>query len=166
MGDLTIRQGGVQFTRLGPPKFSKQDKWAHAPEPVGLWAFPHPFWDPYLTDHRYDLVLPKHLRLGDEWTNSEREAWIKKHGRKAMPRRTFFYRGWLYSHITNRGEVMPYVGDGSDWEWVHTHDLPKLIRKAGGRRIVEFVDGKKKVSRSTVDHLEMFIPRGAGKIFG
>ena len=166
MDKLVTRNGGIKFSRLGPPKFSRQDLWDSAPEPVGLWAFPFPYWDPYFVYHRYDLVVPKRLRTAncsDDW--DEREEWIRKYGNKVMPVRHFFYKGYLYSRISKRASHVDYDG-GREWEEVHTSELPRLIRKVGGNRAIEYLDGKKSVCFVSKDHLEVFIPRGAGKIFG
>lgn len=162
---IVTRDGGVKFSRLGPVKFSKQKMWEAAPEPNGLWAFPYPYWEPYLAHHRYDLVLPKRLRLGEldsDASYDDRQEWIKKHGRREMPVRRFFYRGYLYSRISREGEIL----FDKDWEWVHTSELPKLIRKVRGDRYVEYCNGVRHSIPCSKDHLEVFIARGDGKIFG
>lgn len=57
------RKGFLKLQRLGPVKFGEQSRWSvRAPERVGMWAFPYPFFDIFFAYHKYTDLAPKELR--------------------------------------------------------------------------------------------------------
>lgn len=57
------RKGFLKLQRLGPIKFGEQSRWSvRAPESVGMWAFPYPFFDIFFAYHKYTDLAPKELR--------------------------------------------------------------------------------------------------------
>lgn len=98
------------------------------------------------------------------------EHWINTVGKKIMPLREFWYRGELYSHFNRDGSVGGWTSDskeeGNDWTRMSTDELARHMRKPGGVIYSEshWGDGKPRSYSYSKDHLEVFIPRGAGEI--
>lgn len=59
---ITLNKNGLLMWRLGTLDFKKQDKWDRAPRSKGMWAFPHPYYEPFFTDHQYDQIMPKRFK--------------------------------------------------------------------------------------------------------
>lgn len=60
---IEYRKGFLRLQRLGPIKFTKQDRWNdRAPHSKGLWAFPKNHFEMFYAYHKYTDLLPKELR--------------------------------------------------------------------------------------------------------
>lgn len=101
---------------------------------------------------------------------SAQDRWIETVGKKVLPLREFWYRGDLYSHFNRDGSVggwtMTANGDGNEWTRMSTYELAKHMARPGGVVQSEghWPDGKPRIFGYSKDHLEVFIPRGAGVI--
>lgn len=166
---LVVKQGYVKFWRLGSIEFGKQDRWARAPRSRGLWAFPYPHFDQFFTYHKYMDLVPKHLRDDAENVSYEEQAeWVKKVGRKVLPIREFWYKGDVFTHFTPSGDI----GDTGIFEAGSTHwsvmDATKyagFIRSSGGNKaFFRYNDGPLERVRASIDHMEVFIAPGMGKL--
>lgn len=108
------------------------------------------------------------LLVKEGWSE-EKERWIENVGKKVLPLRKFWYEGELYSHMNHRGEIGD-VGLFSepDWYKVHSSVFAKAVHRNNGNRFAEVIGAGKGISyyRSSVDHLEVFIPPRAGHITG
>lgn len=102
-------------------------------------------------------VIPDWFCVNGELYDA-RSAWVKDVGRKILPIRKFWYSGEIYSHLRPNGE--PGVED--EWHKIDTEFFVRRFRKSGGTvvRVQDFL------LRTSIDHLELFIPRNAGRISG
>lgn len=160
---IVVRNGYMKFLRLGPVKFGKQDRWAQAPQKRGLWAFPYPFYDEFFTYHRYQDLLPKQLHRENldpyDSPYDKQDEWINRVGKKVVRVREFWYSGYLYTHFN--GNIPHQLG----WNLMSTDRLAATIRKSGGSHLYEkHQDGRVSVAATSVDHLEVFIAPGHGRI--
>ena len=58
-----IKKGFLKLQRLGPVKFAEQSRWSvRAPETMGMWAFPYPYFDSFFAYHKYIDLAPKDFR--------------------------------------------------------------------------------------------------------
>lgn len=98
------------------------------------------------------------------------DQWINTVGKKILPLREFWYRGDLYSHFKQDGSVGNWSFDskepGNLWTRMSTDELARHMRKPGGVAYSDshWGDGKPRSLSYSKDHLEIFIPRGAGEI--
>lgn len=149
---VKIRNGQVLFQRFGFLNPVHQGKWkskGRAPARKGIWAFPWPSGDIwYFGWHKWDEVLPKHLRKnaeddlirGQEWWD-ERDRWIKTKGRQVMWIKKFYYGGEVFTHLDQ---------DGKSVGWGCWNRMP----------VLEYVKAaKKREPGYGTDELEVFIPR-------
>lgn len=60
--ELQVRKGALLLWRLGNLEYGEQSRWSRAPENKGLWAFPWPYMETFLTFHQLRDRLPKRLR--------------------------------------------------------------------------------------------------------
>lgn len=60
--ELRTRKGAILLWRLGNLEFGDQARWSRAPESKGMWAFPWPYWEWFLTHHQLRDLLPKRLQ--------------------------------------------------------------------------------------------------------
>lgn len=94
-------------------------------------------------------------------------AWIDTVGKRILPLRKFWYSGDLYSHIDRNGEIGnagTFMGE-TEWYRMDAMDLVKAIRKCRGNRYIERgKEGGLHHWKSSVDHLEIFLPRGGGRV--
>ena len=60
--ELQVRKGALLLWRLGNLEFGEQSRWSRAPENKGMWAFPWPYYETFLTFHQYRDRLPKRLK--------------------------------------------------------------------------------------------------------
>jgi hypothetical protein len=158
---LEIRAGAVRMVRRGPLQMVDQKRGfaaARAPERHGLWAFPHPYFDDWYAQHKWDEVLPKRLRssaiveLGKQGLDTEplwqaREQWIREH-RSLMPLRHFWWEGDIWARFDARGKV------AGGW-FLLDHD--------------RYVDAARRVEPGITyshDHMEVFLAEGRGRIRG
>ena len=56
---IQVRKGAMLMWRLGNLEFGTQERWSRAPESRGMWAFPWPYMEPFLTYHKYRDLYPK-----------------------------------------------------------------------------------------------------------
>ena len=173
MRRIETQQGYMKFWRLGPIEFGEQSRWSHAPRSTGLWAFPFPFYDSFFTYHKYTDAMPKRLREGNYEGNYEDQLkWIKNVGRKVLPVREFWYKGDVLTHFLPNGEIggagtLSVIGEPTDWTVMDTSRLAKSITSSGADKTFgRWGTDKGQVERfrSSVDHLEVFIAPGMGKI--
>lgn len=206
--ELQVRKGALLLWRLGTINFGEQSRWSRAPQKKGLWAFPWPYYDMFLTYHQYRDRLPKLLRTAsnsryplalewyeypdgatpeevtfdeagyileedisvrEEFWDKQRE-WIETVGPRVLPLRKFWYEGELYSHIQKTGKIgnPGTMGQGkTDWYSMHSSELAMAIKRARGDR---YISRPKNPGEgisdypSGVDHLEVFIAPGRGRI--
>lgn len=160
---MEFRNGYLKMHRLGPVSFGSQKRWSRAPRGLGLWAFPYPFYDDFFTIHKY-------LDAMGEKNSSDDEAfdeWMKKN-RNVVKLRTFWYSGDLFTHFTPTG----LIGDAGTWtgntEWfqMSAAKLYQYIKSSGGDRTLARFGPNAPLQRwdTSVDHLEVFIAPGMGKI--
>lgn len=77
-------------------------------------------------------------------------AWIKKHGRKQLPLRQFWYSGEIYTHLNIHGHVLGY----SEWQLMSVGQFREALRlheKRSGTYCLDWIG-------------ESFIPQSGGKI--
>ena len=167
MRRMEIRSGYVKFWRLGTVEFGEQSRWGRAPRSRGLWAFPYPFYDSFFTYHKYLDLVPKRFR-SDDADYEAKEEWINTVGRKVLPIREFWYRGDVMTHFMPNGDIgSTGLFDETDWSQMAAVKLTKLIVSSGATTVFErYGENKESVARynSSVDHLEVFIAPGMGKI--
>ena len=169
MRRIETRGGFVKFWRLGAIEFGEQSRWHRAPRSRGLWAFPYPFYDGFFTNHRYRDLFPKSLR---EATWEEQDEWINNIGKKVLPLREFWYQGDVFTHFLPNGEIGASATFGrddvdDDWSVMDVTRMTKFIVSSGATTAFErYGENNEKLARfnTTVDHLEVFIAPGMGKI--
>jgi hypothetical protein len=131
-----------------------------------MWAFPYPYYEPFFTYHRYRDIMPKRLRDENltEANWEEQERWINTVGKKVLPLREFLYRGDVFTHYTPTG----VIDDLDSWHRMSTTMLARQIRRTTGEVFFERTGDGNHLSRwkASQDHLEVFIPRGAGELRG
>lgn len=104
----------------------------------------------------------------DFWT--EQEIWYREVGKRVVPLRKFWYEGPVYAHIAKDGTVgnpgtMNIEGYSTDWYLLHTSELAAAILKSRGDRTHIADVAKGWPTRTSRDHLEVFIPAHRGKIW-
>lgn len=192
MSKIEIRKGFVKMARVGPVKFHRQKGVPHAPENWGIWAFPYPFQDEYFTSGILEKYLPISLRksfmnklydeqmkdditderyqeidsyLYDVW--DRRDAWIAKHKHSLVKTSTFWYKGDMYTHISQSGEVLTssdlYHIIPPEWSLLDTSTYKKLVDKTGPSGYTHHKELNMSMRCST-SYLEVFIPRNKGII--
>ena len=102
------------------------------------------------------LDWPEWLYVREEF-HEERSKWINNVGRKIVPIHKFWYSGDLYTHFTPTGNEVV-----SEWHKMDTSMFVKNYVRTGGT----VWNWQGKLYRSSVDHLEVFIPPGVGQISG
>lgn len=99
----------------------------------------------------------------------EQEEWVATVGKKILPLRKFWYEGDLYTHISPRGQTGNSMAQFGEINWFKcsTQDFAKRVTKSrGDKGFPTRVDGRVEppLARYAHDHLEVFIPAGAGRI--
>ena len=170
MRRMSVQKGYMKFWRLGTIEFGEQSRWSRAPRSRGLWAFPFPFYDTFFTFHKYTDLIPKRLR-GENADWDEQYEWIKTTGRKVLPIREFWYQGDVFSHFMPNGDIGNtgiFLSSDTEWSVTDVTKLEGLIASSGGNkanyRYGEGENSKVELVRSSVDHLEVFIAPGMGRI--
>lgn len=113
-----------------------------------------------------------HLAAGwelDPAFGEERSAWINDVGVRVVPRRQFWYSGELYTHLRRNGEAgsSGLLGDAAEWHRMDAVDFADAVRRCGGTTaFYRDPDGTLARVRTSVDHLEVFLPPNAGRIHG
>lgn len=96
----------------------------------------------------------------DESWNDERNEWIKTVGRKIEKPKSFWYSGPVYTHIRSDKSIsyslFEILDPHEEWNLTDTHDLYHRILRVGGNRSRQ----GNVTFRTSVDHLEVFIPKG------
>lgn len=166
MQKTVVRQGYMKFWRLGSIEFGNQSRWSRAPKTKGLWAFPYPFYDTFLTNHKYRDLLPKRL-LTETTTYEEQQEWVNNVGRKILPLREFWYKGDLFTHFEQNG----YIGDpgiidpqATHWSVMDATQLNKHIISSGANKTFYPTPHGLQPIGTSVDHLEVFIAPNMGTI--
>jgi hypothetical protein len=158
-----------------------------SPERRGIWAFPWPLYDRYFSSYQIALVTPKHLQLVGKKLNisleeieadelAQKEWWNRKSTRQRLRVRSFWVSGSVYTHLGR---------SSSDSEWVemsvkefstelrrqYAKDL--ALRKGRGQSCAPLSEQalapgynhRRSDLRgpwpASVDHLEVFLGRGA-----
>lgn len=121
--------------------------------------------DEPLTSVEFDHEgYPVDAYLSGEFYDAQ-QKWLEDHGRRVVRKGYFWYSGDLYAHIRRNGEILDFgmqMRDPADWEFLSVSDLHKAILKTRGNKSVYWRDGRPIEMHSSVDHLEVFIPSGAG----
>lgn len=163
--EIVVRNGFVQFWRLGRLSFANQNRWLHAPESSGMWAFPWPFFDYYYAAHQHYDILPK--KLANEGTPEEISSWLKNVAPRVVPLRKFWYRGDVYSHmapLSQKGDDT-LMRSLSSWGLIDVERFAVKLRTTGYQYGFETGQyGQATSYRASIDHMEVFIPRGRGII--
>lgn len=163
-----LRNGALAFQRLGHLSAPKRRHVRAAsirrpPERRGLWAFPFGYFDMFYAAHKYDEVLPKRLRRtvpDEEWPEDgfeRRQAWIREQGPKALPLRTFWVNGPVWSRFAPNGDDAGPIPGPDDWFLIPLEHyveaarriVPPALDRESGRMI--------RYARPS-DQLEVFIP--------
>lgn len=125
------------------------------------------------TNEKGEVVIPEGWHPGGAFWEAQ-EKWVEEVGKKVLPRRKFWYEGYLYSHFfPNRqvGAVGNYEGNEPFWHRFHSTEFAALIRKSRGIEVLPPRDEQARRywfpgSTYSVDHLEVFIAPGEGRITG
>ena len=202
--EIKTRAGALLMWRLGPLSYGEQSRWARAPQPKGMWAFPWPFFDEGFAFHRYEYKMPARLRTNDfgwpahpswyrdaeggtptatpcdddgrpldgyvttEGFSAARREWIRATGPRVVPRRRFLYSGDVFTHLRPNGAVgsVGLYGEKTDWFRMDAMTFAEAVRRSGANHAyVRYGDTVSRV-RSSVDHLEVFLPAGGGRFHG
>lgn len=171
---MEVRKGYMKFQRLGPIQHTKQKKGGHAPEKLGIWAFPYPFFDMLYAAHKYEKIAPKWIYnqpedMDEEAWESAYDRWWKKDCLQIMKPTTFWYRGDLYSHILHNGDIGV---DSSLLGFVNTEDITWTMMDTGlfhehlkrinpGRKVKS---GPGKGMPYSTEFTEVFIPARSGSL--
>ena len=159
-----------------------------APELHGIWALPWPHMDFYLVAYQADSLVPKRFRrvrdqlwqsyqakeidseayyLQIEELEKDMKAWQKNAPRDTRVRK-FWVEGKIYTHL---GDT-----DSSGWNYVTVPQFAFLLQKQyakDSRHVNSYwqqfdkhipVERRLRQRRgwpTSIDHLEVFIPRGA-----
>lgn len=170
---LTLRDGKLCFQRLGalnaPSRRHVRDRSIRTPpERRGLWAFPFGYLDLFFAFHKYQEVMPKHLHReaiaaveDPDLSNAlwaERERWMADVAPRAMPMRTFWQGGQVYTRLTASGEDL----GSSEWNRMEVPLFLKAARKhlaspLGPRYEADPYFG---IVHQNSDALEVFLPLG------
>lgn len=180
---MQFRGGKLRCQRLGTINPVRQVGNLKAPCARGIWAFPFGHFDMYFAYHKYEEVLPRHLRQDElralfdrqddltagelaaldelaERRWQERDAWIRRHGRAQMPLRDFWYAGEVYGHIQRDGTAL----GPSEWVRMTVAEWHKAARRSmaspWGFGLGRWDDGRGRqgLTRLCSDHLELFLP--------
>lgn len=159
---ISVRGGRILLVRRGDlnPKDQTVGRYANrAPERRGIWAFPHPYFDDFFAHHKWDEVVPKHLRTeairaiadadGDTielW--EERDAWLHAN-RKVQRLRKFWWEGEIWARFNERGQI-----DERAWFLLPVQTYVTALRKV---EPVQYGYG---------DHLEVFCAPTRGRAVG
>lgn len=158
------------------PKWWRRELSKGEPPYTGSYEIPSKYPDEgsYPVISMNEIVFDENGLPENGYTISEffeaQEKWIETVGKKIMPLREFWYRGELYTHFNRDGSVgnwsMRSDEDDNDWTLTSTDDLAKYMTKPGGVSYFMSHDGsgKPRSASYSKDHLEVFIPRGQGKI--
>jgi FAD/FMN-containing dehydrogenase len=176
---LQVRHGSILMHRRGVPQFNyqkneKQFSTTPAPERSGLWAFPWPYKEPFLTEWKWDDVAPKEFfgheeadeetgrKARDYLKDDDAQPWIAERRKRkdVLPWTRFWWQGEVYARFNERTDFdsdgalsvfSPYAG------W---YLLPLDLYVAALRKIE---------ATSPVyghDEMEVFLAEGRGKIIG
>lgn len=88
----------------------------------------------------------------------ERDRWMKDIARRVVRKTTFWYRGDLYTHLTESGgtlEVGMKSSDPAEWELVSAREFADRVSRNLFEDSAHFRNN---------DRFEIFIPRGRGRI--
>lgn len=126
--DFAERNGWVKMWRFGPVKFQKQGQVRNrAPRKTGLWAFPYPIFDLYYAYHKYAEHMPKGLY--DSGTPEDVESWIKNKGKNVLRMSEFWYKGDVYTHLNQKGDLGEAEGTDPEWNLMDSGLFLKNVRK-------------------------------------
>jgi len=151
-----------------------------APERRGIWAFPFPYYDDFFGYHKFEDVLPAHLRrtaqealylqmeqyermdpraLAIEAERNrrfvERDSWLRAHGATVMPLRRFWWRGDIYARFTPDGNVLAAAGSKGGWALLGLSEWQRGARKL-----------ERSAWLSGTDELEIFLAPDRGRVIG
>lgn len=105
-----------------------------------------------------------------EGFDEAREEWVRTVGRRILPRRQFFYSGDVYTHLRPNGDVLDPGTLSGDGEWCRMDigSFAEALRRCGANHTYDRWGGTGRVERfrTSLDHLEVFLPAGAGRIHG
>jgi hypothetical protein len=180
---LVIRDGALLCQRRGtlnPADQSMGDYAGRAPERRGIWAFPFPYYDDFFGSHKFEDVLPQHLRQAalkslylqmesygredprslalEEERNrrwAEREGWLRAHSSAVMPVRRFWWRGDIYTRFTPDGSVIAPAGSRGGWILLGLSDWQRGARKL-----------ERAAWQYGTDEMEIFLAPNRGRVIG
>lgn len=109
------------------------------------------------------------------WENSEK--WMNTTGKRLLPIKKFWYEGELYSHLEPRRNNNSPIDSGSgisEWHRMGTQDFANAVKRVRGIAMAahsaSYPTGEFKFTKYnrafSCDHLEVFLPQGAGRISG
>ncbi|WP_217924685.1 hypothetical protein [Miltoncostaea oceani] len=168
---LTLQGGRLCFQRLGhlnAPRARdvRRRSIRTPPERRGLWAFPFGFMDLFFAYHKFDEVVPRHLRdavikAADPevapglW--KEREHWINSKGARALPLKTFWQGGDLYTRLDRTGEPLEH---GDEWMRMSVSEFAHAARRhlASSEGLGYMTEDYFGTIRVSADCLEVFLP--------
>lgn len=88
------------------------------------------------------------------WHDEQRE-WVRRVGMRSWPLRHFWHEGPVYTHLTRRGEILGL----EDWVSMDAREYAEAVRRCGGNRATWRTGDRLHISRTSCDHLEVFLPR-------
>ena len=120
---LQVRHGSILMHRRGVPQFNYQ-KNEHsfsttpAPERSGLWAFPWPYKEPFLTEWKWDAVVPKEFIIhesADEEAGEKARTYLKyddaqpwiaerRKRKDVLPWTRFWWEGDVYARFNEQAD--------------------------------------------------------------
>jgi hypothetical protein len=177
---LQVRHGSILMHRRGVPQFTYQ-KNEHkfsttpAPERSGLWAFPWPYKEPFLTEWKWDEVAPKEF-IGHEEGNEEAgqkartylkydeaKPWIAERQKRkdVLPWTRFWWQGDVYARFNEDGDFsdslagVDVFSPYADWYLLPFDQYVAALRK---------IEATSPIYGN--DEMEVFLAEGRGKIVG
>ena len=176
---LQVRHGSILMHRRGVPQFTYQKNEKNfsttpAPERSGLWAFPWPYQEPFLTEWKWAAVAPKEF-IGHEAADEkagreartylkydEAQPWIAQRQKRkdVLPWTRFWWEGDIYARFNEYGDfdslgTLSVFSPAAGWYLLPFDQYVTALRK---------IEATSPIYGH--DEMEVFLAEGRGKIVG